>query len=76
MSPQLLSQKMAAKEEEKKMSSTAAKAISLVAKGTSQSWIHQKHQSAFALMAGIVDVAEKRNCCFLISWTRVDRQSA
>jgi hypothetical protein len=58
--PRFLSQKMEANEPEKKMPSTAAKAIKRSAKVDRSSEIHFKAQSAFFLMQGMVSMASKR----------------
>ena len=60
ISPRFLSQKMDAKDPEKKMPSTAAKAMSRSPKVERRSAIHVRAQSAFFLMQGIVSMASKR----------------
>ena len=60
MRPRFLSQKMAAKEPEKKMPSTAAKAMRRSPKVERRSEIQRMAQSAFSLMQGMVSMASKR----------------
>ncbi len=67
---------MAAKDDEKKIPSTAANAMMRVAKGCSWSSIQRKHQSALALMQGMADAAENRCLRWSMSVTSVERNSA
>lgn len=75
ITPLFFSQKIAAKEPEKKMPSTAAKAMIRSAKDESSSLIHRIAQSALRFTHGIVSTALKRKslqnntrqCCF--PWT-------
>ena len=60
MRPLFLSQKIEANDPEKKIPSTAAKAINRSAKVDCLSVIHFKAQSAFFLIQGIVSMASKR----------------
>jgi len=70
--PFCFTQKIAAKEVEKNIPSTAAKAIILEENGSSLLSIHFKHHSAFALTDGIVIAALKRRCCSAGSFIRVE----
>jgi hypothetical protein len=60
MRPRFLSQKMEANDPEKKIPSTAAKAMRRSAKVERVSVIHLSAQSAFFLMQGMVSMAPKR----------------
>jgi hypothetical protein len=57
MRPRFLSQKIEANDPEKKMPSTAAKAMRRSANDDSSSSIHRRAQSAFFLMQGMVSMA-------------------
>ena len=67
--PRCLSQKMEANEEEKKTPSTIANPIKRVLKSLSRDSIHRRHQSALALISGLVSTAENRRSCSSASGT-------
>jgi hypothetical protein len=60
MRPRFFNQKIEAKEPEKKIPSTAAKAISRSAKVDRSSEIHLRAQLAFFWMQGMVSIASNR----------------
>ncbi len=74
--PRPLIQNMAANDDEKKTPSTIANATNRVAKSASVELIHFRHQSAFALTAGIVYRAENKRFCsaasLISSWMRME----